>query len=48
LGRDDAELRQVGTQRIDGLGTLPDQQVSHAVLHELCLLLGRLPQTFLV
>ena len=41
---DDTELGQVRAQRIDGLCTLPHEQVSHAVLHELCLLLGCLYQ----
>ena len=37
---DDAELGQMRAQRIDGLCALPYEQVSHAVLHELRLLLG--------
>ena len=42
LCRNDAELGQMRAHRIDGLCALPHQQVAHAVLHELCLLLGRL------
>ena len=37
---DDAELGQMGAQRINGLCSLSHQQVSYAVLHELRLLLG--------
>jgi hypothetical protein len=42
LWRDDAECGEVRAQCVDGLCALPDQQVAHAVLHELCLLLRRL------